>query len=33
MVMALFLLTLVVAVIAFWPARWTSALNRLQKTR
>jgi hypothetical protein len=33
MVMALMLLTFVVAVIAFWPARWTIALNRLQKTK
>ena len=33
MVMALLLLTLIVAVIAFWPARWTIALNRTQNSR
>jgi len=29
MVVALLLLTLVVAVVAFWPSRWTASLNRL----
>jgi hypothetical protein len=33
MAVALLLLTLTVAVIAFWPSRWTIALNRLQKSR
>ena len=33
MMMALILLTLVVAVGAFWPARWTISLNRLPKVR
>jgi hypothetical protein len=33
MVMALLLLTFVVAVIAFWPQRWTHALNRLNRLR
>ncbi len=33
MMVALLLLTLIVAVIAFWPSRWTVALNRLQKPR
>lgn len=31
MVVALFLLTFTVAVIAFWPSRWTQALNGQQK--
>jgi hypothetical protein len=30
---AILLLTLLVAVVAFWPSRWTVALNRLQKSR
>ena len=30
---ALILLPLVVAVGAFWPARWTISLNRLHKSR
>ena len=33
MAVALLLLTLAVAVIAFWPSRWTIALNRLQKSQ
>jgi len=33
MVMSLMLLTLAVAVIAFWPKRWTASLNRLQRSR
>ena len=33
MVVALLLLTLTVAVVAFWPSRWTITLNRLQKSR
>ena len=33
MVMSLMLLTLVVAVIAFWPERWTASLNRLHRSR
>lgn len=33
MMVALLLLTLVVAVLAFWPSRWTDRLNRLQKSR
>jgi len=33
MMMALILLTLVIAVLAFWPARWTISLNRLHKSR
>ena len=32
MMMALILLTFVVAILAFWPKRWTSALNRLEKS-
>jgi small-conductance mechanosensitive channel len=28
---ATLLLALIVAVLAFWPARWTQALNRLRK--
>jgi hypothetical protein len=30
---ALLLLTLIVAVLAFWPSRWTIRLNRLQRSR
>jgi hypothetical protein len=33
MVVASLLLTFVVAVIAFWPERWTHALNRLNRPR
>ena len=33
MVMSLILLTLAVAVIAFWPERWTTSLNRLHRSR
>ena len=33
MMVALLLLTLVVAVLAFWPARWTVRHNRPQKPR
>ena len=33
MMMALLLLTFVVAVIAFWPERWIHALNRLNRPR
>jgi hypothetical protein len=33
MVMALLLLILVLAVIAFWPERWTASLNRLHGSR
>jgi len=33
MVFALILLTFAVAVIAFWPERWTAALNRLHRSR
>jgi hypothetical protein len=33
MMMALILLTFVVAVLAFWPERWTVALNRLHGPR
>ena len=33
MMVALLLLTFVVAVIAFWPERWTRALNRLSRPR
>lgn len=33
MMVALFLLTLVVAVFAFWPARWAIRLNRSEKAR
>jgi uncharacterized membrane protein YoaK (UPF0700 family) len=28
---ALLLLTFIVAVLAFWPRRWTNALNRVEK--
>ncbi|HEV2564437.1 MAG TPA: hypothetical protein VGU19_05075 [Microvirga sp.] len=31
MMVALLLLTFIVAVVAFWPRRWTIALNRLEK--
>jgi hypothetical protein len=31
MMVALLLLTFIVAVVAFWPRRWTVALNRLEK--
>ena len=30
---ALLLITLVVAILAFWPARWTIALNRFRRSR
>ncbi|HEV2566570.1 MAG TPA: hypothetical protein VGU19_15970 [Microvirga sp.] len=33
MVVALLLLTFTVAVIAFWPSRWTHALDRHQRSR
>lgn len=33
MMVALFLLTLIVAVFAFWPPRWTIRLNRSQRPR
>ena len=33
MMVALLLLTLVVAVLAFWPRRWTITLNRCGKQR
>ncbi len=33
MMVALLLLTLVVAVLAFWPRRWTITLNRSGKQR
>ena len=33
MMVALLLLTLIVAVLAFWPSRWTIQLNRLQRSR
>jgi len=33
MMMALILLTFVVAVLAFWPERWTVTLNRLHGYR
>jgi hypothetical protein len=33
MTVALLLLTLIVAVLAFWPSRWTIRLNRLQRSR
>ena len=33
MIVALLLLTLIVAVLAFWPSRWTIRLNRMQKSR
>ncbi|SCX92717.1 hypothetical protein [Microvirga guangxiensis] len=33
MMVALLLLTLVVAIFAFWPSRWTIKLNRLPKSR
>ena len=33
MIVALLLLTLIVAVLAFWPPGWTTRLNRLQRTR
>ena len=31
MMVALLLLTFIVAILAFWPRRWTSALNRSGK--
>ena len=31
MMVALLLLTLIVAVLAFWPSRWTIRINRLQR--
>jgi hypothetical protein len=30
---ALLLLTFIVAVLAFWPRRWTDAVNRSEKRR
>jgi hypothetical protein len=33
MMVALVLLTLIVAVLAFWPSDWTARLNRLQRSR
>lgn len=33
MMVALLLLALTVALVAFWPSRWTFGLNRLQKSR
>lgn len=33
MMVALLLLTLIVAILAFWPSRWTIHLNRLQRPR
>ena len=33
MMVALLLLTLIVAVLAFWPPRWTIRLNRLPRSR
>ena len=33
MVIGLFLVVLVVAVLAFWPERWTHILNRVHKPR
>jgi hypothetical protein len=33
MMVALLLLTLIVAVLALWPFRWTVRLNRLQRSR
>ena len=33
MMVALLLLTFIVAMLAFWPSRWTIRLNRLQRSR
>jgi hypothetical protein len=33
MMVTLLLLTLIVAVVAFWPSSWTTRLNRLQRSR
>lgn len=33
MAVAILLLVFIVAVLAFWPARWTRILNRLDKPR
>ena len=33
MAVALLLITLVVAVLAFWPERWSHVLNRIHKSR
>ena len=33
MAVALLLIVFIVAVLAFWPARWTHILNRLHKPR
>ena len=33
MMVTLLLLTLIVAVVAFWPSRWPTRLNRLQRSR
>lgn len=33
MMVALLLLTLIVAVLAFWPSHWAARLNRLQRSR
>ena len=33
MIVAVFLLALVVAVLAYWPERWTHILNRVHKAR
>jgi hypothetical protein len=33
MAVAILLLVFIVAVLAFWPARWTHILNRLHKPR
>jgi type II secretory pathway component PulJ len=33
MMVAILLLALVIAVIAFWPARWTHRLDRLHKSQ
>ncbi|AWM85573.1 hypothetical protein [Microvirga sp. 17 mud 1-3] len=32
-IVALFMVTLIVAVLAFWPSNWTTWLNRLQRSR
>jgi hypothetical protein len=33
MMMTLILIALIVAIVAFWPQRWTLALNRLYRPR
>ena len=33
MAVGLFLVVLVVAILAFWPERWTHILNRIHKSR